>query len=60
MPTTPPPADGARSAAVVNAAIRALSGGRVHWSPEALAELARLREEWQRAVEQERELGLAA
>lgn len=57
MPTTPPPA---RSAAVVNAAIRRFTAGRAYWSPEALAELARLRAEWQRAVERERELGLAA
>jgi hypothetical protein len=49
-----------RSAAVVNAEIRALSAGRTAWSRNDLAALARLREEWQQAVARETELGLAA
>lgn len=48
-----------RSAAVINAEIRALAK-YARWTPEELAELARLREEWAAAVEWEREMGLAA
>jgi hypothetical protein len=60
MPTTASPGTPPRSAAEVNAEIRRFTAGRVYWSREALAELARLREEWQQAVARERELGLAA
>jgi hypothetical protein len=60
MPTTPSPNGTVRSSAEINAAIRAFTRGRAYWTPEALVELARLREEWQQAVAQERELGLAA
>jgi hypothetical protein len=45
--------DTARSAAVVNAAIRQLSAGRDRpgdWDAAALAKLARLRAEWRAAV----------
>jgi hypothetical protein len=47
-----------RPSAVLNAEIRGLCAGRLVWSAEALAELARLRGEWRAAVE--RETGLAA
>jgi hypothetical protein len=40
----------------VNAEIRAFTQGRLAWSAEALAELARLRAEWQAAVAREAEL----
>jgi hypothetical protein len=60
MPTTPAADGTVRSAAEINSAIRAMCAGRVVWSREALAELTRLREEWQQAVARERELGLAA
>lgn len=44
-------------AAVLNAAIRRLcAANRTHWSPKALAELARLRARWQAAVAEEAEL----
>lgn len=56
MPATPTPPGAARSAAAVNAEIRALCAGRTAWSREDLAELARLRAEWQAAVERETEL----
>lgn len=51
------PAGEPRTSDEVNADMRRLSAGRVlpsHWSPAELAELARLRAEWQRAVERER------
>lgn len=48
-----------RSAAVVNAEIRALVAGTSRWTPQALAELARLRAEWRAAVARE-QLGQAA
>jgi hypothetical protein len=51
MPVTAPAVDTARpDAAVLNKQIRALCAGRVVWSAEALAELGRLRGEWQAAV----------
>ena len=53
----PSPADAARPTAdEVNARIRALSEGRAHWTPAALAELDRLRAQWQAAVDREAEL----
>ncbi|WP_329139334.1 hypothetical protein OG552_33150 [Streptomyces sp. NBC_01476] len=49
-----PSADGAcRSAADINRMIRRLSAGRARWTPEALGELARLREQWRAAVDRE-------
>lgn len=48
-----------RSAAEWNAAIRALVSGVGQWTPQALAELARLRAEWRAAVARE-QLGQAA
>lgn len=56
MPESPPIGACVRSAAEVNAAIRAFTAGRLVWSTEALAELARLREEWRDAVAREAEL----
>jgi len=40
----------APSVAAANEAIRRYVAGRTLWSPEALAELDRLRTDWQRAV----------
>lgn len=56
MPASPPPSAPVRSAAVVNAEIRAFTAGRTVWSPEALIELAKLRAEWRDAVAREAEL----
>jgi hypothetical protein len=58
MPQQPIAPAPARPAADLNAEIRGLCAGRLVWSQEALAELARLRGEWAAAVE--REAGLAA
>lgn len=53
MPTvTPLPP----TAAEANAAVRAFAAGRTVWTPEALAELARLRRVWQDAVRREQAL----
>jgi hypothetical protein len=55
MPVTAPAVDTARpDAAVLNERIRVLCAGRVVWSAEALAELGRLRGEWQAAVAAEK------
>ncbi|WUH94483.1 hypothetical protein OG900_33005 [Streptomyces sp. NBC_00433] len=54
MPRTTTPPDTARpDAAALNERIRAFTAGRSYWSPEALAELARMRAEWQAAVQVE-------
>jgi hypothetical protein len=45
-----------RPSAVLNAEIRGLCAGRLVWSAEALAELARLRGEWAAAVARGTEL----
>lgn len=55
-PITPVPDTVRPDAAWWNARIRAFTAGRVYWSAEALAELARLRAEWQQAVAREAEL----
>lgn len=45
-----------RSAAAVNEDIKRLCEATSAWTPERLAALARLRAEWQAAVEQEAKL----
>jgi hypothetical protein len=53
MPVTQSAPVSPRPSAVLNVEIRGLCAGRLVWSPEALAELARLRGEWAAAVEAE-------
>lgn len=56
MPSTSqsqPPTPPRPSAAEANDAIRAFVAGRTAWSPEALAELDRLRAVWRAAVRAE-------
>lgn len=58
MPASPATSAPARlDAAWWNARIRRFAGGRVVWSPEALAEYARMRARWQAAVEAEKDPG---
>lgn len=58
MPTPPGPDAARLTAEEANRALRAYAAGRTVWTPEALAELARLREVWADAVR--RETALAA
>lgn len=54
MSGTPPVADTVLvDAAELNARIRLLSAGRTSWSADELTELARLRGQWQAAVDDE-------